>query len=94
VLHLGREDAALHGEDARDVIDLVVLALHDDLPIERENGNERDRLRRDGLAQALADELALAEDGDRALLQRRVGGVRTRTARNGYVPFPRGLSES
>ena len=49
-------------------------ALDHDLPVERER-DERGALRRDGLAQALADEAALAEHRDRAALQHRIGRV-------------------
>ncbi len=74
VLGLGGEHAALHGDDAGDLVLLGFLLLHHDLPIEGE-GNEGRRLGGNRLGEALTDEAPLAEHRHRPLLQLRVGGV-------------------
>ena len=62
------------GDELRDAIVLAVVALDDDLAIERERHDDR-RLRRHRLGDAFADEPAVAVDGDRSGLERVVGRV-------------------
>ena len=74
VLDLGGQDAALERDQARQLVVLAVVALDDDLAIERER-HDRGRLRRDRVGEALADEAFVAVHRDRAGLERRVGRV-------------------
>ena len=68
MLGLGGEHAALDGDDARNLVAILMPGLDQDLAVEGER-NERHRARRDGLDQALADEAAGAENGDRPALE-------------------------
>ena len=90
--HLGREHAALHGDDLGDRFVLFLLGLDDDLAIEGE-GDEARAL--PGMARSdLTDEAALPEHGDRARLERRVGRVLEPHRLERELLFPRADSAS
>ncbi len=74
VLDLRGEDATLQRHEARDLVVLAVVALDDDLAIERVR-HDRGGLGRNRLGEALADEALVAVDGDRPGLEGRVGRV-------------------
>ena len=84
VLDLGREHAALDGDDLRDLVALGVLSLDDDLAVERER-HERHRARRDWLGEAFADELPSPKTVTGPLSSALSVGFLKRTRRNGIL---------